>query len=199
MAGTAGVSVLVDVFADMAWPPCYMAKKQLDLAMRRTREKQPNGVAFKVRWHGYMVDRKVSKKGESREKYCKKHFDGADTFPFAFIDKNEAKLAGALFQKWDHWPNTLQAHRLRFCSGCSLNQVECSLNHVECSLHHFECYLNQADCSLHHVDCSLSQVERSLNRVECSLNHVVCSLYHVECSLNHVECSLNRVECSLSG
>ena len=44
-----GVNLLVDVFADPSWPPCYMAKKQLDVAMTRTKQKQPNGVSFKVR------------------------------------------------------------------------------------------------------------------------------------------------------
>mmetsp|Transcript_31905 Transcript_31905/g.69673 ORF Transcript_31905/g.69673 Transcript_31905/m.69673 type:complete len:177 (-) Transcript_31905:129-659(-) len=59
-----------------------------------------------------MVDRDVNKKGEKRVQYCKKHFDGSETFPFSMIDRNDAKKAGALLENWEYWPNTLQAHRL---------------------------------------------------------------------------------------
>ena len=58
-----------------------------------------------------MVDRDVDKNGDKRVKYCKKHFDGSEEFPMSAIDRNAAKKAGALFENWEYWPNTLQAHR----------------------------------------------------------------------------------------
>lgn len=51
-----------------------------------------------MRYHPYMIDPRTAKAGEQKEAYCRRRWGGSGWAPD--------------FQKWDWWPNTLNAHRL---------------------------------------------------------------------------------------
>lgn len=61
-------------------------------------EFEASGNEVSVRYKPYMIDTRTAKGGEDRAAYCKRRWGGSGWAPN--------------FNKWDWWPNTLNAHRL---------------------------------------------------------------------------------------
>lgn len=61
---------------------------------------QKSGAEVSVRYKPYMIDPKTNQAGEEKEAYCRRRWGGSGWAPD--------------FNKWDWWPNTMNAHRLCF-------------------------------------------------------------------------------------
>ncbi|GAQ93220.1 hypothetical protein KFL_013690010 [Klebsormidium nitens] len=104
------VKVHIDAWSDIACPWCYVGKARLDQAIRNV-EMRSAGKPLKVEvaWHPYMIDLGTNPAGEDYLAYNKRRW-GSGGWTQSL--RGSGARNGLKFKDWNHWPNTLHAHRL---------------------------------------------------------------------------------------
>ena len=105
----------IEVFADIACPWCYIGERHLDAALR-----QRPGVTVVRRWHPYLLNPDLPRRGVPWADFAAQKFGGADRARAMFGRVVEAGAAAGIafdFERMPVAPNTRDAHRLIVAAG----------------------------------------------------------------------------------
>ncbi|HRO61534.1 MAG TPA: DsbA family oxidoreductase [Burkholderiaceae bacterium] len=110
----AGEALRIDVISDVVCPWCYVGKRQLESALRRWQEDNPQAPQPLVRWHPFQLNPELAESGMARADYMKAKFGSSD--PAAIYERVRAAAKGVglelRLERVARQPNTLRAHAL---------------------------------------------------------------------------------------
>lgn len=102
--------MIIDVFADIACPWCYIGERRIEQALA-----QRPGLLAEVRWHPFQLQPDTPKPGEPWRELVEGKFGGAARAEAAFEHVRRAAEADGIEFRFDRMaasPNTEDAHRL---------------------------------------------------------------------------------------
>jgi predicted DsbA family dithiol-disulfide isomerase len=102
--------MIIDMFADIACPWCYIGEKRLEQALAQ----RPN-LRAEVRWHPFQLQPGLPKPGEPWAEFMESKFGGARRAEMAFDHVRRAAEPEGIDFRFDRMtvaPNTEDAHRL---------------------------------------------------------------------------------------
>lgn len=110
----AGAALRIDVVSDVVCPWCYIGKRQLEAAIARWRQANPDAPEPLVRWHPFQLNPDLPDEGMSRAEYLQAKFGSADPAAIYQRVSAAARTVGLEpdFAKIARQPNTLRAHAL---------------------------------------------------------------------------------------
>ncbi len=104
----------IDIVSDVVCPWCYIGKRQLELALQRWREAQPQAPAPVVAWHPFQLSPDTPLEGIERSAYLTAKFGSDDLSRFHQHLYPAAAAVGLSlnFEGIQRQPNTRAAHAL---------------------------------------------------------------------------------------
>jgi predicted DsbA family dithiol-disulfide isomerase len=102
--------MIIDMFADIACPWCYIGEKRLEQALA-----QRPDLSAEVRWHPFQLQPGLPKPGEPWAEFMESKFGGARRAEMAFEHVRQAAEPEGIDFRFDRMtvaPNTEDAHRL---------------------------------------------------------------------------------------
>jgi predicted DsbA family dithiol-disulfide isomerase len=100
--------VHLDIYTDVAWPWCHLAKVRLDNAKQQLSETRP-AAKIVVHYYPFMIDPGTQPDGEPYDDYNRRRW-GGDGWTRSM--KQMGRKEGAPYNNWVTWPNTTHCSRL---------------------------------------------------------------------------------------
>ena len=109
----------IDIVSDVVCPWCFVGKRQLEEALSRWREANPDQPAPLLRWRAFQLNPDMSPTGIPREEYLRLKFGRTDGGSIYDRVKTAGRMVGIdlKVEKIVRQPNTLKAHALIELSG----------------------------------------------------------------------------------
>ncbi len=105
------MEVSVDVISDVICPWCYVGKRRLEKAIAALGDKHD----VQVRWHPFLLNPQMPKKGISRKEYRSRKFgswERSRELDAKVVAVGESEGIHFAFDKIERTPNTVDSHRL---------------------------------------------------------------------------------------
>ena len=102
--------ILIDIISDTVCPWCYIGKKRLEQAIKKSSD-----LNFNISWHAFQLNPNMPKQGMDRKVYLSKKFGGSHNVKNVYL---QIEKAGSLtgidfrFEKISRMPNSFNTHLL---------------------------------------------------------------------------------------